>query len=170
MTRSHMTSYPESIERLKFCDITKVLTMKHALGVHGPSFFWVRTLVHMVNVFNLQKPCYFRAVIIQFTRGLPFLALQTLLLTLLHRPASLSTSRACFITFMTQVSTFVMLQKLKHLIFDIFDTLTIRGARVRATVNIHVTTACCLRFTFHFLSYWARTSYISTASVLGGCF
>jgi hypothetical protein len=35
---------------------------------------------------------------------------------------------------MTQVGTFVMLQKLKHLIFDMFDTLTqaltIRGARV----------------------------------------
>jgi hypothetical protein len=26
---------------------------------------------------------------------------------------------------MTQVGTFVMLQKLKHLIFDMFDTLTI---------------------------------------------
>ena len=85
----------------------------------------------MVNVLNLQKPCYFRAVVIRFTRELPFLALhnskalQTLLLTLLHRPASLSNSRACFITFMTQVGTFVMLQKLKHLIFDMFDTLTI---------------------------------------------
>ena len=62
-----------------------------------------------------------------------------------------------------------MLQKLKHLIFDMFDTLTIRGARVRTTVNvnIHVTTVCCLRFTFHFLlgSYIVHQFCISA-----GCF
>ena len=49
--------------------------------------FLVRTLVRTVNVLNLQKQCYFREVVIRYTRGVPFLALQTLL----HRPASWST-------------------------------------------------------------------------------
>ena len=45
------------------------MMMKYALGVHGPSFFWVRA----INVLDFQKPCYFQAVVVRFShKGMSF--------------------------------------------------------------------------------------------------